>query len=146
MNDIHQSQGNSLSQLNLGKINLLKNYLKIKLPETGISTQMIIALKYYKDYSRYEFLFVSKALNLIIVANRAGDVQIYKMEINLYSDGKVGIDNEPIFVIDCNSRITGLRVIDHFDEFDHGKSFCEIFILKLNRTFLKYKITNHIFN
>lgn len=129
-----EEEGTSLRQVNLGKINLVRNYLQNSITMTNISYTDIMNMKYHFEYSRYEFIFVSKSLNVLVVGNRQGDIHFYDMEIKIYEEeGKVAIKEEPIAIIDCNYRIAGLRVVDHFNKSEPTKSCCEIFILKVNR-------------
>lgn len=67
----------------LGKINLLKNYLKTVFFPQNLTYSTIYESKYYVANSRYDNLFVCGKIGLLVVSNRAGDIQIYDLCINL---------------------------------------------------------------
>jgi len=73
----------------IGKLNLIEKFLYSRFKNHQIElnnlnqNQVFYNLVYgYFDCTRYEFLEISNKLNLLIVGNRAGDVQFYNL--NLY--------------------------------------------------------------
>jgi len=128
----------SLAHICLGKINLIGNYFKYKYTNNQnlvYSTAMII--KNYYEYSRYEYLFISKNLRVFIVGNKQGDIQIYDLELILNNEGKIKINDSPLAIIDCNGRLAGFKVIEY--ENSYGLNHLEIYVLKINKNFECYK-------
>lgn len=142
---MYDEKEGKFEQINLGKINLVKNYLSCTLNESNLNSYTIFNLKYVIEYSRYEFLFTSYALNILIIGNRNGDIQIYPLEIKYYfKDYKIGISEQPISIIDFNGRIAGVRVLDYINESDSQMNYCEIYVLKIDRTLECYKLKKNI--
>ena len=137
---VFNEQDDSLTQVNLGKINLIRNYFRNSLSNLNVTYAEIINIKTHFEYTRYEFLFISKTLRLLIVGNRQGDIQIYEMELKLYKDGKIGIKEEPLMIFDCNNRIVGMTVIEHINHVESFNSYIDIYIMKINRKFENLRV------
>jgi hypothetical protein len=137
---IYNEKEDKFEQVNLGKIDLIKNYLSYTLSESSINSYAIFNLKYLIEYSRYEYVFTSTALNILILGNRNGDIQLYPLEIKVYKDNKIGINEQPISIIDFNGRIAGVRVLDYINENDSNMNYCEVYVLKVDRTLECYKL------
>jgi hypothetical protein len=77
----------------LGKVNLLRNYLKTVFTEIqNINYATIYQTKYYIANSRYDNIFICNSLSLLIVSNRAGDIQIFDLCLKImYEDFKLVI-------------------------------------------------------
>jgi hypothetical protein len=123
------------------KVDLLKNYLKEVMNNGHLVSQTILNMKYHSEYSRYEFIFVSKNLNMLVVGNRSGDIQGYKLEFNKISENTFKFNNEPIFIINCESRIASVKILDVGD---NNSGYLQIFVLKINRIFESYRVDTNI--
>jgi hypothetical protein len=137
----YKDNEDSLSQANLGRVDLLNNYCKYKFGETTMNNMpygTMLTIKALSEYSRYEFIFVSDAMKVLILGNRQGDVHLYSLEIKV-TNSKMGINDVPIAIIDCMSRIAGMRIVDHLDEMNPMNNYVEIFVMKLNGLFQCFK-------
>ena len=88
--------------------------------------------------SRYEFVFYSKNLNLILLGSKAGDLQVFEM--NIYYDKtkkQVCLEDEPNALIYFGEKIAGMKFIDNIE---NGRKIIEIFVLTLSGMFYYYKI------
>lgn len=130
-----QFDGDNLSSKNIGQINLMQNYFRYKYLEVSdyYNPHNHFVIQSYMGFSRYEYYFTSDVLNMIIIGNRAGDIQFYEMELEVNQSNVVTIKNKPIAIIDCKARIAGMKVIDN-------QNYCEIYILKLNGVLEIYKL------
>lgn len=133
-----KNDDDSLSELCLGKINLIDNYFKCKYNNSqNLIYSTAMNMKYYYEYSRYEFIYVSYCLHVLIVGNRQGDIQIYDLELILSNEGELKINNNPLGIIDCNGRIVGFQVVEYNNK--HSNNYLEIYVLKLNKILECYK-------
>ncbi len=85
--DISRNKKELFSPSYLGKINLIEKFLYSKMKnfdgETQSLNQLFFSLVYgYYDETRYEFLHYSKNLNVLVVGNRSGDIQIYDLVLH----------------------------------------------------------------
>jgi hypothetical protein len=133
-----KKEEDSLSNYCLGKINLIKNYLKCKYDNyQNLIYSTAMNIKYYYEYSRYEYLFISHSLRILIVGNKQGDIQIYDLELFVNNQGNLKFNDSPLVVIDCNGRLAGLKVVEYDNEY--GISHLEIYVLKINKFLECYK-------
>lgn len=146
------------SSSSLGKIDLISNYFCNKYHNNSeLAYPDVVSVKYYIEYSRYEYIHISKALNLLIIGNRQGDVQIYDMVINVYKQKKDPIiplldfeenefiykyiiNNKPKIILDMNKRIAGMKLIDHIDHINPLNNFADLFILTVVGDFEAFRI------
>ena len=89
--------------------------------------------------SRYEFIFYSKNMNLILFGSKAGDLHVFEM--NIYHDKKnkmIGIEDEPNILISFGSKIAGMKFMENEDE--KGRKIIDVFVITLAGVFYYYKI------
>jgi hypothetical protein len=133
---------NGQTQINHGKIELLKNYFR-NLPENQRNHRSIFNLMlYYAEYSRYEFVHISKIFRKLIVGNRQGDIQIYDLEFMVDKDNKCIINKEPLAIIECGDRICGFKIIEFEESIESAK--LEIYLLTIKGEFICYKMIDYI--
>jgi hypothetical protein len=133
-----KTEEDSLTHICLGNINLIGNYFKYKYTNyQNLVYSTAMSIKYHYEYSRYEYLFISQILRVLIVGNKQGDIQIYDLELIVNNEGKITINDSPIAIIDCNGRLAGFKVIEY--ENSYGLNHLEIYILKINKNLECYK-------
>ena len=127
----------------LGKVELFKNFLIERFRGyTNLSVMEIWILKQLKSFGRYEYLFISESMKLIFIGNKTGDLQIFRMVIEVGEcDDKIGIIDTPDVIIDYYEKLAGIRVI----ESDDGESV-DIYALDLKGTFHQHRITRKVNN
>ena len=121
----------------LGKVELFKNFLIERFRGyTNLSFMEILILKQLKSFGRYEFLFISESMKLILIGNKTGDLQIFRMVIEVGEcDDKIGIIDTPDVIIDYYEKLAGIRVI----ESDDGESV-DIYAIDLKGTFHQHRL------
>ncbi len=140
----YEGTSDKITQINFSKFNPLINYIKVKYRNiNNVTYATLIELKHYIEYSRYEYILVSKAMNKLILGNKQGDINIYDMGLFL-KDAKFQYNSKPIAIIDFNFRIAGLRVIDYIDKNNPENNYFNLFIVGLNGYFECYKFKNKI--
>ena len=127
----------------LGKVELFKNFLIERFRGyTNLSFVEILMLKQLKSFGRYEYLFISEALKLIFIGNKTGDLQIFRMVIEIGEcDDKIGIIDTPDAIIDYYEKLAGIRVI----ESENGE-YVDIYALDLKGTIHQHRITRKVGN
>ena len=121
----------------LGKVELFKNFLIERFRGyTNLSFMEILILKQLKSFGRYEYLFISESMKLIFIGNKTGDLQIFRMVIEVGEcDDKIGIIDTPDVIIDYYEKLAGIRVI----ESDDGESV-DIYAIDLKGTFHQHRL------
>ena len=123
----------------LGKIELSRIYLRdLYMDQLNINFGDLLIMKGIYQSSRYEFVFYSKNMNLILLGSKAGDLQIFEM--NIYYDKtkkQVCLEDEPNALIYFGEKIAGMKFIDNIE---NGRKIIEIFVLTLSGMFYYYKI------
>ena len=90
--------------------------------------------------SRYEFIFYSKNMNLILLGSKAGDLHVYEM--NIYHDKVnklIGVEDEPNILIGFGEKIAGMKFIEN-----NNKKVIDVFVLTLTGMFYYYKILPNV--
>jgi hypothetical protein len=135
-------EGDNSDQVNYGKFNPLVNYLLLKYSNLeSFGYNSIVNIKYYIEYSRYEFVFISKCLNKLILGNKQGDIHIFNLEFS-FQNNKHSFNTTPIAIIDINTRILGIRVEDYEDNINSNNNYFLIYIVCLNGYLECYKFMN----
>jgi len=139
-------------QIEHGKINLLKNYLEKKFPGDEISYEMKSFIFGYLNFSRYEFIYVSNGLKLIVVGNKAGDLHVYGLDFNLNvekgeniqkeNEKFITFEKEPEFLIEFKRKIVGYKVLEYCDTNLNGnnRDFIEIYAIDCDGRMFCYTI------
>jgi hypothetical protein len=99
----------------------------------------LINIKYYVEYSRYEYVLVSNALKLLILGNKQGDISIYNLEF-VVSNDKLVFNHNPIVIIDMDTRLAGIRLHEVIDESNSNKNYCYLYIITIGGTLECYKL------
>ena len=124
----------------LGKIELARIYIRDLYMETfNIDYGMMYNINGIYQASRYEFIFYSKNMNLILLGSKAGDLHVFEM--NIYHDKKnklIGIEDEPNILISFGSKIAGMKFIENKNE--NGRKIIDVFVITLSGIFYYYKI------
>jgi WD40 repeat protein len=140
----YEETSDKISQINFSKFNPLINYIKLKYRNiNSVTYATLIELKHYIEYSRYEYILISEAMNKLILGNKQGDINIYEMDL-YFKDGKLQISTKPITIIDFNFRIAGIRIVDYIDKINPENNYFNLFIVGLNGYFECYKFKNKI--
>ena len=137
---LENSNDKKIVAIPLGKIELARIYIRDLFMETfNIDYGMMYNINGIYQSSRYEFIFYSKNMNLILLGSKAGDLQVFEM--NLYHDKKnklIGIEDEPNILISFGSKIAGMKFIENKDE--KGRKIIDVFVITLSGIFYYYKI------
>ena len=124
----------------LGKIELTRIYIRDLFMENfQIDYGMMYNINGIYQSSRYEFIFYSKNMNLILFGSKAGDLHVFEM--NIYQDKKnkmIGIEDEPNILISFGSKIAGMKFMENEDE--KGRKIIDVFVITLAGVFYYYKI------
>ena len=119
----------------LGKIELNRIYIRdLYRDKLFLDNLSILNIKKINDYTRYEFIHFSKEMNLFFLGSRAGDLQMFEM--NIYRDkinGLVGVEDEPNVLISFEEEIVGMK-------FFESKNIIDIFSLTISGMLYYYKI------
>ena len=129
-----------ITAIPFGKIELNRNYIRdIFMGKEQLDYGSLLMLNEITQCSRYEFIFYSKNMNLFFVGSKAGDLQVFEM--NLYHDKTnklIGVEDEPNTLISFGDKIAGMKFIDSNN--DNGRKIIDIFVLTLSGVFYYYKI------
>ena len=124
----------------LGKIELTRIYIRDLFMEAfHLDYGMMYNINAIYQSSRYEFIFYSKNMNLILFGSKAGDLHVFEM--NIYHDKKnklIGIEDEPNILISFGSKIAGMKFLENEDE--KGRKIIDVFVITLAGIFYYYKI------
>ena len=124
----------------LGKIELTRIFIRDLYMETfHLDYGMMYNINGIYQSSRYEFIFYSKNMNLILLGSKAGDLHVFEM--NIYHDKQnnlIGIEDEPNVLISFGSKIAGMKFLENEDE--KGRKIIDIFVITLSGVFYYYKI------
>ena len=124
----------------LGKIELTRIFIRDLYMETfHLDYGMMYNINGIYQSSRYEFIFYSKNMNLILLGSKAGDLHVFEM--NIYYDKQnnlIGIEDEPNVLISFGSKIAGMKFLENEDE--KGRKIIDIFVITLSGVFYYYKI------
>ena len=124
----------------LGKIELTRIYIRdLYMENFNIDYGMMYNINSIYQSSRYEFIFYSKNMNLILFGSKAGDLHVFEM--NIYHDKKnkmIGIEDEPNILISFGSKIAGMKFLENEDE--NGRKIIDVFVITLAGVFYYYKI------
>ena len=124
----------------LGKIELTRIFIRDLYMETfHLDYGMMYNINGIYQSSRYEFIFYSKNMNLILLGSKAGDLHVFEM--NLYHDKEsklIGIEDEPNALISFGSKIAGMKFIEN--ENDKDRKVIDVFAITLSGIFYYYKI------
>ena len=124
----------------LGKIELTRIFIRDLYMETfHLDYGMMYNINGIYQSSRYEFIFYSKNMNLILFGSKAGDLHVFEM--NIYHDKQnklIGIEDEPNVLISFGSKIAGMKFLENEDE--KGRKIIDIFVITLSGVFYYYKI------
>lgn len=148
--------------LSHGKIDLLKSFLKLKFKDQQITHQLKNILFSYISSSRYEFVYFSQLLNILIVGNRCGDFHFYKLRMNIcFKDSNqrsekddeetnlsddtnnynLIFNDKPIFILSFTNKICGFKVLEFFEKKNNINSFIEIYFMDLEGRIESYKFS-----
>ena len=123
----------------LGKIELTRIYLRdLYMDQFNISFGELLKMKGIYQSCRYEFIFYSTNMNLILLGSKAGDLQIFEM--NIYHDKEnklICLEDEPNILISFGEKIAGMKFMDNIE---NGRKVINIFVLTLSGIFYYYKI------
>ena len=124
----------------LGKIELTRIFIRDLYMETfHLDYGIMYNINGIYQSSRYEFIFYSKNMNLILLGSKAGDLHVFEM--NIYHDKQnnlIGIEDEPNVLISFGSKIAGMKFLENEDE--KGRKIIDIFVITLSGVFYYYKI------
>lgn len=120
----------------LGKIELLRNLIKAKFSDLEqLDFRHAAMLRDFVSSSRYEYIFSCKRMGLLFLGNKNGDLQVFKMEIEIDDKEKMGgIKDEPVMIIYFGERLAGIRIFEMSDK------VAEIYALSLTGVIYNYKI------
>ena len=123
----------------IGKIELLRNYLLAKYQIIlNLDYNIIVTLNHLISGIRYDYIFISEKLKLILIGGKNGDLQIYKMLIEENkNENKIGIKSSSEIIINFKERIAGMK----FFEIDDNK--IDVFVLSLSGTLYNYRILSN---
>jgi hypothetical protein len=131
-----------LKQINLGNFSPIDNYLRLKFSDVdNMGLNNMMSIRYYIEYSRYEYIMVSNALNKLVLGNKQGDISVYNLEITEKENGLVFNEN-PLAIIEVNTRVAGIRIHDVIDEYDYSKNLFYLYIVTIEGRFECYKFSN----
>ena len=137
---IENSNKKKIVGIPLGKIELTRIYIRDLFMESfNLDFGVVYNIKGIIQSSRYEFIFYSKNMNLILLGSKAGDLHVFEM--NIYHDKKnklIGIEDEPNALISFGSKIAGMKFLENEDE--KGKKIIDVFAITLSGVFYYYKI------
>jgi hypothetical protein len=129
----------TVTAIPLGKIELTRNYIRdLYRDKEQIDYVTQAMISGIKNFSRYEFIFYSKNLNLFLVGSKAGDLQVFEMII--YKDttnNLIGVEDESNILITFKEKLSGMKFIDNSE---NGRKIIDVFVLTLSGTFYYYKI------
>lgn len=125
----------------LGKIELTRTYIRDLFMEFfQLDYVHLLNIQGIYQCSRYEFIFYSKNMNLILLGSKAGDLHVYEM--NIYHDKVnklIGVEDEPNILIGFGEKIAGMKFIEN-----DNKKVIDVFVLTLTGMFYYYKILPNV--
>ena len=137
---IENSNEKKIVGIPLGKIELTRIYIRdLYMGIFNLDMGMLYNINGIYQSSRYEFIFYSKNMNLILLGSKAGDLHVFEM--NLYHDKNnkmIGIEDEPNALISFGSKIAGMKFLENEDE--KGRKIIDVFVITLAGVFYYYKI------
>ena len=137
---IENSNEKKIVGIPLGKIELTRIYIRdLYMGIFNLDMGMLYNINGIYQSSRYEFIFYSKNMNLILLGSKAGDLHVFEM--NLYHDKNnkmIGIEDEPNALISFGSKIAGMKFLENEDE--KGRKIIDVFVITLSGIFYYYKI------
>ncbi len=130
----------TITAIPLGKIELNRNYIRdYFIDKEQLDYANLLMINGINNCSRYEFIFYSKNLNVLLLGSKAGDLHI--IEMNIYHDKTnklICVEDEPNILISFDNKIAGMKFMDNNDE--NGKQILDVFVMTLSGTFYYYKI------
>lgn len=130
----------TITAIPLGKIELNRNYIRdYFIDKEQLDYANLLMINGINNCSRYEFIFYSKNLNVLLLGSKAGDLHI--IEMNIYHDKTnklICVEDEPNILISFDNKIAGMKFMDNNDE--NGKQIIDVFVMTLSGTFYYYKI------
>ena len=130
----------TVTAIPLGKIELNRNYIRdYFIDKEQLDYANLLMINGINNCSRYEFIFYSKNLNVLLLGSKAGDLHI--IEMNIYHDKTnklICVEDEPNILISFDNKIAGMKFMDNNDE--NGKQIIDVFVMTLSGTFYYYKI------
>jgi hypothetical protein len=134
-----------LKEVNYGSFSPIHYYLRYKYTDFDtMNLSNMMSLKYYIEYSRYEYVLISKALNKLVLGNKQGDISVYNLELIVNDDNKITFNDSPVAILDISSRLAGIRLHDTFNENDESRNYFILYILTTDGRFESYKFMNTI--
>ena len=137
---IENTNKNKLVGIPLGKIELTRIFIRdLYMGIFHLDYGMLYNINGIYQSSRYEFLFYSKNMNLILFGSKSGDLHVFEM--NLYHDKNnkmIGIEDEPNVLINFGGKIAGMKFIESDNE--NGRKVIDVFAITLSGIFYYYKI------
>ena len=129
----------TLKAIPLGKIELTRNYIRdLYMGHENLGYGDLLMISGIKQCSRYEFVFYSKNMNLFLLGSKAGDLQVFEM--NIYHDKEnklICVEDEPNVLITFGEKIAGMKFLDNIE---NGRKVIDIFVITLSGMFYYYKI------
>ena len=130
-----KTQKKTVEAIPLGKIELNRIYIRdLYMDKIFLDNLSILNINKINEYTRYEFIYFSKEMNLFFLCSKTGDLHIFEMKI--YRDkknGLVGVEDEPNALISFGENIVGIK-------FFESKKIIDIFVLTISGIFYYYKI------
>ena len=128
----------------IGKIELSRIYIRdIFMEKIQLDYIDFVKIDEIIHYSRYEFIYFSKNMNLFLLGSKTGDLQVFEMNIYLDKKNKmICVEDEPNILISFEEKIAGMRFIENKNE--NGRKIIDIFVLTLSGMFYYYKISPDI--
>ena len=130
-----KTQKKIVEAIPLGKIELNRIYIRdLYMDKIFLDNLSILNINKINEYTRYEFIYFSKEMNLFFLGSKAGDLHVFEM--NIYRDkvnGLVGVEDEPNALISFGEEIVGMK-------FFESKKIIDIFVLTISGMFYYYKI------
>ena len=125
----------------------MKNYLEKKFPGDEVYYEMKSFMFGYLNFSRYEFIYVSNGLGLVIIGNKAGDLHVYGLEFNFNFDENceekdkeyLTFEKEPEFVIEFKRKVCGYKVLEYCDTVN-DRDYIEIYAIDIDGGVFCYTI------
>ena len=130
----------SVTSIPLGKIELTRNYIRDLYmgQQDNLSYGDLLMIGGIKNCSRYEFVFYSKNMNLFLLGSKAGDLQVFEMNIYRDKENKlICVEDEPNVLITFGEKIAGMKFLDNIE---NGRKVIDIFVITLSGMFYYYKI------
>ena len=137
--DENNNKKNVIIAIPLGKIELNRIYIRdLFMNVYNMDYATLLTIGGIKNSSRYEFLFYSKNMNLFLLGSKAGDLQVFEM--NIYHDKinkLVGVEDEPNILISFGEKIAGMKFLENNE---NGRKIIDVFAITLSGILYYYKI------